>query len=83
MTRTCLAAGARPGWESWTSIVLISVDTCWGVKVATFTLWTAAEICGVNCDTVVGAEVDAPAGAASPPEDAPSDDGGAALGLAG
>ena len=53
------------------------------MKVETFTLWTAAEICGVNCDTVVGAEVDAPAGAASPPEDAPSDDGGAALGLAG
>lgn len=54
------------------------------MKVATFTLWTAAEICGVNCDKVVGAEVDALAGAASPPEVvAPSEDGGAALGLAG
>ena len=64
-------------------MVLISVVTCWGVNVATFTLWTAAEICGVNCDTVVGAEEAAPAGAASPPEDAPSEDEGAALVLAG
>jgi len=61
----------------------MSVVTCAGVNVATFTLWTAAEICGVNCDTVVGAEVDALAGAASPPEDAPSDDEGATLELAG
>ena len=60
----------------------MSVVTCCGVNVATLTLCTAAEICGVNCDTVAGAAIAAPPEPASLLALALCPDG-AALGLAG